>query len=393
MNIDKNRIAQLILLRLSNKANNIEQDELKEILDSHPNLETIYKEFSSNEQTHSKYKNYTSFDSVASWSKIEKAIEQKRDAKIKYRRKISLSIASIAAAVIAVTLLIYTQQPTKIEDNLITPIAEVTSTGTTIDRPLIITNSGAEITIDNYYGDDKRTKEAVDLTAITTNSNISTQSSNTIAEAKYNKFVNPAKYSSKIKLEDGTIVHLNGNSTLTFPEHFSGEERRVELKGEGFFEVVKSNKKFVVASNGVDVCVYGTKFNIDATQNDIVRTVLIEGSVGVIIGDKEVKLQPNDLCEADIVSGEVETRQVDVAKYTAWTRGMFIFEKDSIETLLTQLSQWYNVEFIIENEALKDISVTTIFARDADLSEIIKSLKMLDIEVEYEEAERRYMVK
>ncbi len=392
MNIEKNRIVKLFLLVLSKNAEPNQQKELNDILESHSSIKILYDEFGSNEQVHSKYNSYTSFDKSASWSKIESAIENSRRTKMYSRRKLSLYISSFAAIIIAATFLIYINYSGQIGGTIISPVVEVSKNGAIIERPLIITNSGDEINIDEFYGDDKRVKSVVDLASIT-NSGTSKLPNNTVTELKNNKFVNPANYISKIRLDDGTLVHLNGSSTLVFPEHFSGDERRIELEGEAFFEVVKSDKKFVVSTGGVDVYVYGTKFNVDATREDVVKTVLVEGSVGVVVNDVEVKLLPNDLCVADATTGEIKKEQVDVAKYTAWTRGMFIFEKDNIETLLIQLSQWYDVEFIIENEDTKQISITTVFARDAELAEIIKSLRMLGIEVEYDDEERRYIIR
>ena len=45
------------------------------------------------------------------------------------------------------------------------------------------------------------------------------------------------------KLPDGSIVKLNADSKLTFPNEFSSTSREVVLKGEAFFEVRKDTLK------------------------------------------------------------------------------------------------------------------------------------------------------
>ena len=73
----------------------------------------------------------------------------------------------------------------------------------------------------------------------------------------------PAGQRVKLTLQDGTEVWLNSQTKLTYPALFSGKERRVTVDGEAFFDVAKNPEKpFIVSSQGVEMKVLGTKFNV-----------------------------------------------------------------------------------------------------------------------------------
>src|SRR3546814_17700403 len=87
----------------------------------------------------------------------------------------------------------------------------------------------------------------------------------------------------QLVLPDGSKVHLNAESTLKYPTRFSEHERVVELEGEAFFEVRKSETRpFKVASYGQVVEVLGTTFNVYAYHDSEIKTTLAEGNVRVL---------------------------------------------------------------------------------------------------------------
>src|SRR5690606_30967085 len=99
----------------------------------------------------------------------------------------------------------------------------------------------------------------------------------------YNTLRTPVGGQYQLTLPDGTRVWLNASSSLTFPTSFKGAVRRVELKGEGYFEVAKNKEKpFKVIAGGQEVRVLGTHFNISSYEDDpAVTTTVLEGSVQV----------------------------------------------------------------------------------------------------------------
>ncbi len=213
-----------------------------------------------------------------------------------------------------------------------------------------------------------------------------------IKSTSLNRFMVPARQSSSIMLSDGTVVYLNANSELIFPDKFEGETRSVELKGEGYFDVTKSDKQFVVKANGLEVKVYGTKFNVNAYNASDMSTTLIEGVVGVNVDNKELyRLAPNDHFNINNITGEHDTKQVNTRRYIAWLDNNFMFEKERFETMVNELWEWYGVDIDIKNDKLRDKSVTLIVSRDSKLSEILEMIS--NKSVKYEKTERGYIIR
>lgn len=108
---------------------------------------------------------------------------------------------------------------------------------------------------------------------------------NSAKELIYNEILIPNGRNFKLKLSDGTFVHLNAGSSLRYPVSFiKGNERRVFLKGgEAYFEVAKDPplNPFTVVANNMDVNVLGTHFNVSSYDDETTYAVLVEGSVEV----------------------------------------------------------------------------------------------------------------
>ena len=161
-----------------------------------------------------------------------------------------------------------------------------------------------------------------------------------------------------LTLADGTQVWLNADSELRYPVQFTTDNRKVFLKGEAYFEVIPNkDKAFIVNSFDQDVRVYGTKFNINAYDKNLIKTVLVEGRVGVKINhlNKEIKMLPGDLLLANMYDGSMNFRQVDVYPYIAWKDGHFLFQDESLEEIMLRLERWYNVKVFFEDSKARKI--------------------------------------
>ena len=157
---------------------------------------------------------------------------------------------------------------------------------------------------------------------------------------------------------------------------FAGDERVVSLSGEAYFEVAKSEKPFWVKVGNLALKVYGTSFNINTHVDGKIRTVLVEGKVGIsVAGQKECILMPSQLAEFDVDKGTIEVRDVDVFPYIAWTRGEFVFEGERLETIMETLSLWYDMEVFYANERMKDLHFTGIVKRYEDVDVILNVLE------------------
>jgi transmembrane sensor len=178
-----------------------------------------------------------------------------------------------------------------------------------------------------------------------TNSNAMAQ-----VEIPYGKRLN-------ILLSDGTKIWLNAGSKLIFPPRFSGNNRKVSLKGEAYFEVFKNREHpFIVSDDNMNVIVNGTKFNVrDNNSDNELEVVLVEGAVSLkknsmmnILG-KEIKLNPNQKAVYNKADNKTRVESnVNIGYYISWKEGLLEFNTESILNVFKRLSRFYNVSFVTE---------------------------------------------
>ncbi len=193
------------------------------------------------------------------------------------------------------------------------------------------------------------------------------------AEVKYNTLIVPRGGEFSLELADGTRVWLNAESRLRYPVAFTGKERKVEMEGEVYFEVVKNKEKpFIVTVNGVNIRVLGTSFNVSAYEDNVITT-LIEGKVRLKKGDEQVILSPNQ--QAIWLDDKFEVKQVDARNYVLWKEGVFYFEDVDLETILDDMSRWYNVDVFYTNPALKRMKFSVEIKRYGEINEILRRIE------------------
>jgi transmembrane sensor len=192
----------------------------------------------------------------------------------------------------------------------------------------------------------------------------------------------------KVVLPDGSRVWLNSASSLTYPTNFIGDERRVILTGEAYFEVettlinaLNQNRKmpFIVESNSQEVKVLGTRFNINcyADEPDI-KTTLVEGSVHISIPNTlySAILKPNQQSTIDPNNNDqIKVKNIKPSRVIAWRDGLFQFYETDINTVMRQISRWYDVEVSYEGRIKYDPFYGEI-ERNYNLSEVLKVLEL-----------------
>lgn len=186
----------------------------------------------------------------------------------------------------------------------------------------------------------------------------------------------PSGKNYTITLSDETIVVLNANSKIIYPSKFEGSVRKIAIDGEAFFEVKKSDTLFVVTTQGVDIKVYGTKFNVNSYSQGRIETTLICGSVGISInGDREVILRPNQISVSDLNTKISSIKEVQIHKYTAWLSGYFRYDRDSLTRMLKDMTHWYDVDIEIDECNLDNILMTGSFDKNSPIEDLITSIE------------------
>ncbi len=198
----------------------------------------------------------------------------------------------------------------------------------------------------------------------------------TPAEIVYNTITTPRGGQYQLTLADGTKVWLNASSSLRYPSNFSGKERRVELTGEGYFEVARNESMpFHVKVNSIDVEVLGTHFNINSYKDEsVIRTTLLEGSVKVTSGKQASRLKPGQ--EASVIAnGDIKLQDdVNTEEVIAWKNGMFQFKAADIETVLRQAARWYDIQ--IEYKGGISARFSGQISRSANAEQLFKILEL-----------------
>ena len=198
-------------------------------------------------------------------------------------------------------------------------------------------------------------------------------------EIIYNTMRVPVGEFYQLALSDGSKVWLNSMTELRFPVTFTGEERRVYLTGEAYFEVAHDSKyPFIVETEkGMEVKVYGTEFNMNTYRENMVQTVLVKGKVGIRVDDtgKEVMLAPGQIAEYEEKTGTVRVEEVDPYRYIAWRDGEFVFERETIEEIMERLSRWFDVKVSYENESLKRKRFTGVISRYEDIEQVLRLIE------------------
>jgi ferric-dicitrate binding protein FerR (iron transport regulator) len=196
---------------------------------------------------------------------------------------------------------------------------------------------------------------------------------------QYNTVSTPRGGQYQLVLSDGTKVWLNAESSLRYPAHFPGTERKVYLTGEGYFEVAKNNVPFRVdIDSRSTVEVMGTHFNVNAYREELsLNTTLLEGRVKVIsqVSSAALELSPGQQSRLS-QNGQIElNRSPNIEDVMAWKNGKFQFgEASDIKSIMNQISRWYDVDVVYEGEVTDHIGGT--ISRDVKASKVFEMLEM-----------------
>lgn len=210
-------------------------------------------------------------------------------------------------------------------------------------------------------------------------------------EVAYNTMSTPKGRQYHLILPDGTKVWLNSASSIRYPTVFTGEERRVGITGEAYFEVAKNtNKPFRLdVNNKAEVDVLGTSFNVNAYDDEeSIRTTLLEGSIALKTDRKKVLLRPGQQgrIAANVAtdSGDIVVETVTTDNVVAWRNGLFNFEGVSLQEAMRQLVRWYDIKVKYENNNIPDIRFGGEMSRNISLEGLLRTLEASEVKFRME---------
>ena len=233
---------------------------------------------------------------------------------------------------------------------------------------------GAVITLDSTSG---RKIQLGNATAQQVNGQLNYEPSAKNGTVDINVLSTPRGGQFQVVLPDGTKVWLNAASSLSYPTAFIGKERLVEVSGEAYFEVAKDDHKpFRVKINKQEnyIEVLGTHFNVNAYPDETaIRSTLLEGRIRfsagatVVLSPGQQAVLPAGTQVPKVVSG------VDTSAVMAWRSGLFNFEGQHLREVMRQLSRWYNIEVVYDQE-VPDVVFGGKILRNVSLTQLLKIL-------------------
>ncbi len=194
----------------------------------------------------------------------------------------------------------------------------------------------------------------------------------------YNTLLIPRGGEYVLKLSDGTKIWLNAESELKYPVSFSGKERRVYLKGEGYFSVARNEKSpFKVITNDHVISVLGTEFCVRAYSDEkYITTTLESGKVSVSAGNRQAYLLPGQ--QSNVSNSEINVKDVNTELYTAWHNNKYVFDNQPLSEILHTLSRWYDMEIFYEKSDLGNIRFTGELMKYTDVLDFLGKLEELE---------------
>lgn len=194
-------------------------------------------------------------------------------------------------------------------------------------------------------------------------------------ETVINKISTPRGGQFQVVLPDGSKAWLNAASSISFPTVFAANERKVDMTGEVYFEITKNKIPFIVGSQKGSIQVLGTHFNVMAYDDEqAMETTLLEGSVKINSGGSVQVIKPGQQARV-LNKGSVNiASDIDVDGTIAWKSGLFQFKDADLESVLRQISRWYDRDIIYEGK-MPDKQINAKISRNVNVSEVLDMLR------------------
>lgn len=364
--MDSSKLAELIYKHLTDDLTESESNELDRwVHQSKRNQDLFYelkdpvfvfKDSSAWQERLQKIDVNIDWQNVSSRGEVRDIIARKAKAKLFriYRMRIAVA-ASIALLIIAgLWLMLQNKQEPKEKVVAVTNVEKDVKPTTQVAK--LVLDDGTEIILDSAK---------TGLMATQGNVRVVKQSNGAITydatqgnkgpKLQYNTvYVPKGSDVVYLTLEDGSKVWLNAESSIRYPIVFNSDERKVEITGEAYFEIAKSvaengqKKSFVVSSGNMNVVVHGTKFNVNAYDNEsTVRITLLEGSVQVQQnlkgGTVERTIKPGQQAILNESKIAIDNK-ADIEQVMAWKNGKFVFRNTNIQFIMRQIARWYDLD-------------------------------------------------
>jgi len=190
---------------------------------------------------------------------------------------------------------------------------------------------------------------------------------------------NPAGQKAKIYLPDGSLVWLNGATSLTYYSNFNETNRDISLVGEAFFEVTQNEAlPFQVVCDNITTVAIGTAFNVEAyPEVEQIEVSLVHGQVKVTIDQKveeDILLNPGSQVNYNLVNNEITKRAFDQNNVIGWKDGNLVFDRATYQEVINKLQKWYGIAITTRGNPPVGWKLSTTY-QDESLRNILNNLR------------------
>lgn len=292
--------------------------------------------------------------------------------KIVYRRKwtYGLMAAAAIAGLMAISVYLVNRSP-----QTAAIVAAKAPVQKTAEKAVLTLADGSTIELDDAQNGTLASQGSTKV--IKLNGKLSYASGGNSEAVGYNTIRTPKGKQYQVELPDGSMVWLNAASCLRFPTAFTGKERRVEVTGEAYFEIARhTTMPFFVKVKDAEVQVLGTHFNIMAYEEDeVMKTTLLQGAIRFVSASSSHLLTPGQQSQME-KNGAVKIENgVNLSEVMAWKSGSFHFEGENITCVMRQLSRWYDVDIVYQDNDIKDLFFADI-PMNTGLADVLSVLQL-----------------
>jgi transmembrane sensor len=193
----------------------------------------------------------------------------------------------------------------------------------------------------------------------------------------YNTMTTTKGKQYQLQLSDGSKIWLNAASSVTYPTSFTGNERKISITGEAYFEIAHDAKRpFTVSTNGMEIQVLGTHFNVNAYDDEEnTSTTLLEGSIKIKNQHTTALLTPGQQLQLN-KQGKIKlVTDADVQEAVAWKDGLFLMKKAGIASIMRQIARWYDVE-VSYSDGIPAGRISGDIPRNMNLSKVLEVMEL-----------------
>ncbi len=363
---DPFKIAEKIFSYRTGKLDAAERDILEQQMATDPALKALVNELHDLDHVQKELQDMAAFDTDNAYTEaLDRVYPVKRLSRTHY----GLIAASIALVVSLAVLFLFDASEQAQPEVLITQ-------QDTVGGVQLLLATGERIRTDTISF--LRTREAAFAEE---NGTLVVQPLATSHPTDMNKIIVPYRHTYQVTLPDGSKVFLNAGSTLSFPAAFQPDERRVQLDGEAIFEVAHMHEKpFFVETQKQQIRVLGTVFNIKAYLNERVHyTTLVKGSIALQNKgtQKELVLKPGNQAQYDQRTRKMTVIGTNASLATSWKDGWLAFDNTPMDEILRQIGRWYNLEIVVVDQSLHDISASGKIMLYPDVNDVLRKFEKL----------------